>query len=640
MLKILSKGTKCAVLIAPLVLASCGGSGGNTPISSTAPVSLSGVVVDGYLEKATVCLDTNGDKSCVGEASKTLTGAKGVFTLKNVSAADAKAVLLVETIPNQTVDLDNPGTPLTKGYTLTSPAIGTGSNKVVISPVTTMVQSVIENDPNIKTATEASNIVKQKMGLAANDTFDVMSDYVAASKSTTKATADKAKKIHNIAKVTASVLATNKANIATYAQAAGVTVQASYDALLADVVNTVLAKITTQVAAATDSYGNVATKTITTLAQSNAPTVTATTLAAKVAVNKLPATSGSLLSAISNGNVMSWLGSSTNNVNGVGSNVYYYGDVTLNTITGNTINFKDFQYNSLGKVWNPKSRRNNSIVLSPTGTWKLYSGTATVYTPNLDGSVTGTLGASTTKTSAKKINVSGKNIQQFLQAQSSPILQKWAATITPTTAVFRAGALAFDFTDTSISGSYNIRYWDNGGAACNNGQATAVGTLGNCDIGAQYWDQALAKQVVPHVLGDVITLSTGSQKMITIVGNSSSWAGGVLHGATTTAKSGTVDFYLGTNNGGATQPVLKGSGTWTRKLIPGTNIEIIRMAIPLWAQALNNNNNIQVPEAILAVQDGMVRVGGYVPPNSVSQGGNVNFNNIAITDILNNFTYK
>jgi len=637
MLKTLSKGAKCAVILAPVMLASCGGGSGSTATSAPATiVSLSGVVVDGYLEKATVCLDTNGDKSCLGEATKTLTGTKGVFTLKNVSAADAKSVLLVEAIPGTTVDLDDPyGKPLTKAYTLTSPAVGTTSNTVVISPVTTMVQSVIETDPNISTASGAANIVKQKMGLAANDTFDVMSDYVAASASTNPYTAAKAKTVHNIAKVTASVLAANKTNIDAYAAAANVTPQASYDALLADVVKTVLATITTQVNNATKTAtGSIDPYTVQSLAQSNAPTVTATTLAAKVAVNTLPATSGSLLSEISNGNVISYIGWWTNNINGVVSNNYNYGETTLNTTTGNTVNIKDFQKSSAAGAWvsNPNSYK--QILLSPKGTWSLYSNSQMTFTSNPDGSVTTVLGGNKQKTTAKKINVAGKNIQQFLQAQVSPNMQQWAKTIAPT-AVFRTGAFAFDFTDTAITAKYTIRYWNNGGT-CPTGQPSS-GVLGNCDRGASYWNPTLNQQVIPLKLGDIITLPNGGVKDIQFVGNSNSWARVVLHGATTAATSGTTNLSLTDNTG----TVQKGSGTWVRQLIPGTQTEVIRMAMPQWALALNNNGGGMKPsEVIFAFQDGMVRVGKYVPANSVQNNGDINFNKIAMTDILNNFTYQ
>ena len=69
-----------------LVMAGCGGGGDSEPTTS-----VSGVVVDGYLAGATVCLDVNANGKCdTGEASAT-TNASGAFTITGVKTSVATA---------------------------------------------------------------------------------------------------------------------------------------------------------------------------------------------------------------------------------------------------------------------------------------------------------------------------------------------------------------------------------------------------------------------------------------------------------------------------------------------------------------------------------------------------------------------
>lgn len=66
----------------------CGGSD-NNPTPTPKPkdpdkpttLGLKGIAADGYLRNAIVCLDTNNDGNCAGEATATTTGEGGKFTL-------------------------------------------------------------------------------------------------------------------------------------------------------------------------------------------------------------------------------------------------------------------------------------------------------------------------------------------------------------------------------------------------------------------------------------------------------------------------------------------------------------------------------------------------------------------------------
>jgi hypothetical protein len=159
--------------------------------------SMSGKVADGYLTGAKVCLDLNSNKVCdEGEPSTTSTDG-GEFSLDGVTQAQLdSAPLLVEIIVGETIDEDNPGTAITKKYTLSAPA-----GYAFISPLTTMVQSEIEESGLSPEAAEGA--VQAKLGT----TLDLEADYVAGSAGDTDSA--EFERLHKIAQVTVVVLQNN-----------------------------------------------------------------------------------------------------------------------------------------------------------------------------------------------------------------------------------------------------------------------------------------------------------------------------------------------------------------------------------------------------------------------------------------------
>ena len=128
------------LLVVAMSMAGCGGGGGSgssvpsstttTPVAATT-VILAGKVADGYIQGATVCLDMNNNKVCdAGEPTAT-TDASGAYTL-NVPAADAAAYPVIAVVPVGAIDSDNPGTPIAKEYTLSTPV----GKHAFISPLT------------------------------------------------------------------------------------------------------------------------------------------------------------------------------------------------------------------------------------------------------------------------------------------------------------------------------------------------------------------------------------------------------------------------------------------------------------------------------------------------------------------------
>ncbi|MFB9216340.1 hypothetical protein [Vibrio sinaloensis] len=184
-------------------LSACGGggSGSDTNNGSDASSSYTARAADGYLEGAVACLDLNGNKACDDDEPSAVTDENGEFTITGLTQAQKQnGVVVIEIVPGQTVDQDNPGVPLTKAYTLTAPP---GSE--FISPLTTLVQNEVEKGRSVD---EAKAVVKSQLGSLGAD-IDLDEDYVQAkvSNSMSEAERDAYAELHKVAQVAASVMA-------------------------------------------------------------------------------------------------------------------------------------------------------------------------------------------------------------------------------------------------------------------------------------------------------------------------------------------------------------------------------------------------------------------------------------------------
>lgn len=106
----------------------------NDPMQTT---TVAGRVIDGYIAKATVCLDLNRNHRCDADEPSTTTDAAGAYSLSFVGSA-TNEVVLAEVLDGAQ-DADDGGKTLGEigrtGFTLAAPA----TNASVISPLTTMV---------------------------------------------------------------------------------------------------------------------------------------------------------------------------------------------------------------------------------------------------------------------------------------------------------------------------------------------------------------------------------------------------------------------------------------------------------------------------------------------------------------------
>lgn len=202
---------------ASLGLTACGGGSGNDTVENPASTStVSGIVADGYLEGAQVCLDLNLNKTCdTGEPSAT-TGAGGAYSFEATQEQLASAPIIAKIIAGVTVDTDL-GDVVTKEFILSAPV----GKPEFVSPLTTMIQSKLELNPSM-TSEQAESTVKTELGLSANSTVDLYEDFIEAGQSS-EADADEYKVLHQTAQIVARVLATFTETLTTTLQAANVT---------------------------------------------------------------------------------------------------------------------------------------------------------------------------------------------------------------------------------------------------------------------------------------------------------------------------------------------------------------------------------------------------------------------------------
>jgi hypothetical protein len=178
--------TLAAAVTAALVTA-CGGGGGG---GGSAPSSLTGKVIDGYITGAKVCLDVNSNLICDAGEPSAVTTAGGNYTLSYSGSLDGLRILAVVEPGPGVVDEDLG--PIEKSFNLLAPA----ESASVVTPLTTMV--AVEMSSKGMTAEQATSSIRTSLNLQAKDLLGY--DFKAASVSG----ADK--ETLKIAQVTAAAL--------------------------------------------------------------------------------------------------------------------------------------------------------------------------------------------------------------------------------------------------------------------------------------------------------------------------------------------------------------------------------------------------------------------------------------------------
>ena len=156
-------------LIAVAVLTACGGGGGGNTAAAT--VSLAGVVADGYITGAKVCLDKNENSVCEDGEPSAPTLAGGAYTIAGITAGDEAKYPIVAEVPATATDPDSTAADKTvgKAFVLTAP-----KGNTTITPLSSLVHHELQANAALSAASAAAN-VKAAMAITA----DPLKDYIA-----------------------------------------------------------------------------------------------------------------------------------------------------------------------------------------------------------------------------------------------------------------------------------------------------------------------------------------------------------------------------------------------------------------------------------------------------------------------------
>ncbi|RYX89716.1 MAG: hypothetical protein EOO28_32050 [Comamonadaceae bacterium] len=183
-MKKLSRPLLALAATACVALAGCGGDD-STPVATTPPpvvtppvvvppvvtVDVSGVVADGLLQNAKVCLDVNANRLCDAAEPTTMTDAKGAYTLK---ATVGQTDFTVLALAMKDVTVDAAYGPVSANFTLMAPA-GKGA---FISPYTTLLQSELDSGRAANLPEAESTVLAGMVGTAgAVGGLNLYSDY-------------------------------------------------------------------------------------------------------------------------------------------------------------------------------------------------------------------------------------------------------------------------------------------------------------------------------------------------------------------------------------------------------------------------------------------------------------------------------
>ena len=554
-----------------LAVAGCGGGSG----VSGGPTSVSGVVADGYLEKATVFLDLNDNKKFDPGEPTAETKADGTYTLEKVNADDLKKhAIVVEAKTGVTLNHEgSSSTPVANGYVLSTPpdAPKDADGKIVITPLTTLIHNQIETNPVLKVS-EAEAVVKANLGVSsATNLFD---DFV--QKKGASADYDKVSKV---AQVVATAIGNNMGAI----QAAAP--NADLNAVIKVIVTEVVNQLTT-IANTVDTTSNFDAATIATNTV-KVDTTDATALQQNLDQASAPAAVSSFQSALGTDGFF-WIDRRDDNMQ---SPYYEYGVVKLGALgtSGYALTEDYFIYTALNPTWTASTSNDSNYVLTKDG-WKLADDKASSGTLvfNADGTATWTITATgeSQVITVSSVDVSGKPIGPFISKDSS---------LFTADAVFPSGSDAYKMTFVPKSDRYSI--WANG----NNSSLAGLKSVAD----------------IPS------TFAVGGTGMGLYIGNNFSVQ------FTGTGSNGTAQFYVN-------QQLLAMGGTWKIvEPVAGNPVLVLDVPFAYKEQYMYDNPARGV---IFATVNGAVMQGNVEYAGVPRMDSGLNFNKTAFEAIKANFT--
>lgn len=552
--------------------------------TGVAASAISGKAADGYLQGAVVCFDINENKACDPGEPQTETGAGGAFTI-SATAEQASHPLVVEIIAGETIDEDNPDTPIAEAYTLSAPP-----GYTFVSPLTTLVQNELESSGGSVDDAEAA--IKTLLGTS----LDLSADYVAGADDEGDTQAGEFERLHKVAQVTATLIRTNLDEVS---GVTGISFSAKLELITAKV-TAALENIVQQVEDAGDSFDPDA------IAQSDEiealAAVSSETIAdeIEVAESVKDATSANMGEALAGG--VYWLEERVWFDYGVDASKLFFGwgsvsfdenadprqETHFYFYNGGEADAAAFTEDVQEGSGDDNGQPDYMLHLTADG-WQQVNmrendGQGPVFdSVNTDGSVNMLMGPIKVKLTADEIDVSTKNIAATLANTRNGL---WADAVDET-AVFPANSTAYRIHETLAEDVY-LMPWSMPASSLEEYSDCSVddavgGTEGNESCNSvRYFNGANIASEPLSIADDAVSLAVGSASsslntLKGIVLNFEEDSEGGMKKAVVMelVNGGTVNYYLLTNNNGSFSREKIRSDKFTTKSLAGKSLVMI-----------------------------------------------------------------
>ena len=163
-------------------LSACSSSGGGGDDGGTTTQKTGSVLANGYLQFATVCLDTTKNNSCADEDNsvKTESDNNGSFTMSALVEQFSQFAIIAESKDDGSTTDEGGAIAAGEKLVLSTPPGKTepSTGNITVSPLTTLVQGY--RDANVGLTTEAAEAdIKENLGVEASSTVSLFDDYIA-----------------------------------------------------------------------------------------------------------------------------------------------------------------------------------------------------------------------------------------------------------------------------------------------------------------------------------------------------------------------------------------------------------------------------------------------------------------------------
>ena len=597
-----------ALLLCSALLVACGGgSSGGGGGSSDNGTTFSGLVADGYLVNAQVCLDLNNNKVCDDGEPSALTTEGGAFSFDASQSQIDNNPVILEATAGITIDEDT-GVAVTKDFVLTAPA---GSE--FVSPLTTLVQAEIEAGSSVEQA------IQDIQALLDTDA-DLLEDYVAKEESGDADAADY-RRLHEIAQVATQVIAINAESMA--AAAADQSSESTVGELFELVIAAVVEDIDLIADAVDDDVSEEFDPTTVLAVVEDEVEIDTTDIDDQVEEQQFEQDTdvADLGILITSGGGLNWFELDIEDGAFAGA---WTGTLTYDAIDEETT---EFELEWVDGDWVAEEDGDDDLVLT-TGGWLTDKEIIGVQSLNEDGSINVNFSTYVTlegdtygysyngeHISGREVDVSGLEIAQFIGTEGVD------ASLYVGDAVFGDGAMAYRLTITPTTDTYRIWDWE-----CD----TPLG--GMCNTVSYFSGEDFAEATTLSSI--VVTTAADSSVLLSDVSSFNAvefWAdGGNIQ--LELVEDGSINVYELNDEWSAATKI--GVGTWASHTVGEEEVYVLTPEAGILARFDLDDGEL----IVLAEYNGYVRQGAYTPARASELDDVWSFNGTAWQNIQDNFS--